>query len=299
MILLVRIRDLGMGIFGLLDKIQDQNIQPEVSNMTRLTEIFNWMNVPDIDEQNIFYMAQKLGFKLKNEDVWIKSTWQTYKQYVVFTVQTNELFFIKRSWETLFLREVLALHLGCHVLDPELFVFNYLAGTYRAGFWRWKTPTPYLMTGFIHGYFIKGDFKKNPEDPLWHWFGRQYYTHLILSLYDVENRHFIIAQKDGTIKRLDLGLAFRNINKEYQGFTEYFGSQKFFDNKLFQKGLQFEKEIVQKKLTSTRPALLRIMNVVGTLKKDDLVDFDTKIFCEALKRYWEINVPELRLSEGW
>ncbi len=257
------------------------------------------MNVPDIDEQNIFYMARKLGLTLKNEEVWIKSTWQTYKQYVVFTVQTNELFFIKHIWETLFLREVLALHLGSHILDPELFVSNYLAGTFRAGFWRWKAPAPYLMTGYIHGDDIKAEFKKDPEDPLWYWFGRHYYLHLILSLYDVENRHFKIAHTDGTVKRLDLGLAFRHIDRDYLGFREYFGSQKFEDNDLFQKGLHFEKEMVQMKLTTTRPKFLQTMKGFEALKTDAIVDFDTKIFCNALKRYWNKSVPDLKLDDGW
>ncbi len=275
-----------------------QIIRLDPDNIPRLALIFNWMSVTDIDEQNIFYMAQKLGITLKSEDVWIKSTWNVYKQYTVFTVHTKELFFIKRLWEKYFLREILGLHLACYFLDPELFVFNYLTGTYSAGFWR-KTPTPYLMTIYVHGDDISPEFKRDSKNSLWYWFGRHYYLHLILSLYDVENRHFKIASKDGTVKRLDLGLSFRHIDRNYDGFREYFGALRYEDNALFQQGVQFEKELVSMRLSATRASFHRIMKGFTSLKQDDLVDFDPDLFCRALKIYWDKNVPELRLSEGW
>ncbi len=268
-------------------------------NQALLGQYFNWFDVPDIDEQNIFYMAQKLGLVLNNEDVWVKSNWTTYKQYTVFTVQTKELFHIKRIWENYFVREVLALHLATHVLDPDLFVFNYLAGTYRAGFWRWKAPTPYLMTTFIRGDDIEPNFKRDPNDALWYWLGRHYYLHLILNLYDVENRHFKLAHDDGTVKRLDLGLAFFHLDRPYDGYQEYFGALQYYDNALFQQGLHFEKEMVSMHLTATRPKFLHTMQGFMRLREDDLVDFNPNYFCQALKIYWEKNIPELRLHEGW
>ncbi len=256
------------------------------------------MSVSDIDEQNIFYMAQKLGITLKSEDVWIKSTWNIYKQYTVFTIHTKELFFIKRLWEKYFLREILGLHLACYFFDPELFVFNYLTGTYRSGFWR-KIPTPYLMTIYVSGDDISPEFKRDPKDPLWFWFGRHYYLHLILSLYDVENRHFKIARKDGAVKRLDLGLSFRHIDRDYDGFREYFGILRYEDNAVFQKGLLFEKQLVSMNLATNRSKFQKTMKGFSGLKEDDLIDFNPDLFCQALKIYWDKNVPELKLSEGW
>lgn len=277
---------------------EHQKDRLDTDNFSRLGLIFNWMSVSDIDDQNMFYMAQKLGITLKSEDVWIKSTWNVYKQYTIFTIHTKELFFIKRLWERYFLREILGLHLACYIFDPELFVFNYLAGTYQSGFWR-KEPTPYLMTIYVHGDDISPEFKRDPKHPLWYWFGRHYYLHLILSLYDVENRHFKVSNQVGTVKRLDLGLSFRHIERDYDGFREYFGALRYEDNSSFQQGVQFEKEMVSTHLSTTRPSFLRIMKGFAGLKQDNLVDFDPDLFCRALKIYWEKNVPELRLSKGW
>ena len=252
----------------------------------------------EIDERAVYYMGQKLGLTLDNEDLFIKSNWLQYKKFIIFTVQSKSIFHIKQIWENYYAREVLGLHLGCYVLDPELFARNYLTGTYRGGFWR-KKPIPYIMTMFIQGDDINPEFRRDPEDPLWFWMGRHYYLHLALSLYDVKNRHFRVAHEGGVLKRLDLGLAFRHLDRTYNGYEEYFGSTRYQDNELFQQGWAFEKQLVQVHLAQTRDKLVSTMRGFNTLEEDDLIDFDPQLFCKELKIYWERTVPELQLEQGW
>ena len=158
-------------------------------------------------------------------------------------------------------------------------------------------PVPYIMTRFLHGKEIKFGFKHDPSHPLWVWFGRHYYLHVILSLYDVESRHFLLVE-EGTnkvVKRLDMGLAFTRLEQEYDGFKKSFGDEPFKQNALFQDGLSFERDRILHNLQITRPILTRTLGEFSQLREDSIMDFNAQQFCQDLENYWNKSVPELAL----
>lgn len=267
-------------------------------NLTALGHLFNWLCVEDIDRTSVNAMAERLGKPLTTNDFRIELHWKLVDQYHVVDEKRQPLFHIKRVWERNYLREVLALHLGINVFDPELFVPNYVTGTYMAGFKKWKSPVPYIMTEFLHGKEVKFSFKRNPLSPLWSWLGRHYYLHMILSLYDVEPRHFLVVDEGTTVKRLDLGLALTKLDQKYDGFQKSFGDDAIKQNTAFQKGVEFEREKVLHNLNTNRLLLNHTLNEFGQLEEDSIVDFNPGQLRLDLINYWGKMVPELDLGNA-
>ncbi len=267
-------------------------------NLTTLDHLFNWLCVGDIDRLSVYTMAERLGKPLTTKDFRIELRWKLYDQFQVFDNKHRQLFHIKRVWERNYLREVLALHLATRVFDPELFVPNYLTGTYMSGFKKWKMPVPYIMTEFLRGKEVKSGFKRDPSDPLWSWLGRHYYLHVVLSLYDVEPRHFLVVDEGTAVKRLDMGLAFTKLDQKYDGFLKFFGDAAFEQNAAFQKGMAIEREKVLHNLQTTRPALNSTLREFCQLEEDSIMDFNPGQFCQDLKTYWSRMVPELHLVDS-
>ncbi len=265
-------------------------------NLTALGHLFNWLCVGDIDRLAVYAMAERVGKPLTTKDFRIELRWKLVDQYHVLDKKRKPLFHIKRVWEQNYLREVLALQLATRIFDPELFVPNYVTGTYLAGFKKWRMPVPYIMTEFLSGKEVKFSFKKDPLDPLWQWFGRHYYLHVILSLYDVEPRHFLLMDGGTGVKRLDMGLAFTRLDQNYDGFQKSFGDAAFEQNSLFQKGIAIEREKVLHNLQTTRPSLCRTLGEFSQLEEDSIMDFNPGQFCQDLMNYWNRMVPELKLE---
>ncbi len=267
-------------------------------NLSTLGRLFNWLCVGDIDRLSVYAMAERLGKTLTTKDFRIELRWKLYDQFQVID-KHQQLFHIKRVWERNYLREVLALHLGIRVFDPELFVPNYVTGTYMSGFKKWKMPVPYIMTEFLRGKEVKFGFKRDPSDPLWSWLGRHYYLHVVLSLYDVEPRHFLVVDEGKGVKRLDMGLAFTKLDQKYDGFLKFFKDVPFEQNAAFQNGLAVEREKVLRNLQTTRPALSSTLRDFCQLEEDSIMDFNPGQFCQDLTNYWGRMVPELHLVDSW
>ncbi len=264
-------------------------------NLTSLGHMFNWLCVGDIDRLSVYALAERLGKPLTTKDFRIELRWKLYDQYHILDNKRRQLFHIKRVWEKNYLREVLALHLATRVFDPELFVPSYVTGTYVSGWKKWKVPVPYIMTPFQYGKEVKFNFKRDPGDPLWLWFGRHYYLHVLLSLYDVEPRHFLLVNEGKVVKRLDLGLGFTKLDQKYDGFQASFGDVTFEQNAMFQQGIAFEREHVLHNLLTSRPTLVSTLREFCELEEDSIVDFNPGQFCQDLTKYWCKMVPELDL----
>ncbi len=274
-----------------------ERLNYNAKNLTILGSLFNWLCVDEINQSSVHAMAERFGLPLPMKDFRIELRWKLYDQYHIFDNKRRQLFHIKRVWEQNYLREVLALHLATRVFDPELFVPNYLTGTYVGGWKKWKMPVPYIMTPFLQGKTVKMDFKRDPQSPLWMWFGRHHYLHVLLSLYDVEPRHFMVVEDRTVVKRLDLGLAFTKLDQKYDGFQAIFGDAAFEQNPAFQEGVAFEREGIQNNLQTNRPALISILQEFSQLEEDSIVDFNPVHFYQELKTYWRRWVPELDLGK--
>jgi hypothetical protein len=283
--------------------MRSQDVQPKPGgppqnmseNYATLEHIFNWLCVSAIDRVAVLAMAERLGHSLASEDISIDVRWKiNYDQYQIFDSKHQQLYHIKRAWEANYLREVLALHLATRVFDPELVVPDYLTGTYAGK----KTTAPYILTTFVKGKMIKFSFKKDPGNPLWSLLGRQYYLHVLLSLYDVDPRHFLVVDEGKEVKRLDLGLAFTKLNQVYDGFQAVFKGVAFEENPAFQQGVAFEREKVLHNLQTTRPILISILSEFNQLEEDAIVDFNPSQFVYELMTYWAKVVPELDIGRA-
>ena len=268
-------------------------------NLDTISHIFNWLCVGTIDNVAILAMAERLGHSLASEDIRIELREKIfYGQYQIFNREHRQLFHIKQAWEKKYLREVLALHLATRVFDPEMFVPDYLTGTYTGVRKKGVLAFPYIMTEFVKGKEVKFGFKRDPGNPLWTWLGRHYYMHVLLSLYDVDPRHFLLVDEGKVMKRLDLGLAFTKLDQGYDGFQASFKGVAFEQNPAFQQGVAFEREKVLHNLQTTRPTLISILSEFNQLEEDALVDFNPSQFCYELMTYWAKAVPELGIGRA-
>ena len=114
---------------------------------------FHWRSVRNIDIEEIYYLAHYIGVKL-DKNFRIKSNWSFYKHYEVFDVDGKPLFHIKKSMDMNVFFEAAALHLA-RIIDIELCPENYIVGNYDVGFWRFKSPIPFVMTTFCDGEVLK------------------------------------------------------------------------------------------------------------------------------------------------
>ncbi|OLS13800.1 MAG: hypothetical protein RBG13Loki_2561 [Promethearchaeota archaeon CR_4] len=287
--------------------MQPQNLQskskepPQLTskNVAALDKIFNWLCVNAIDPTAISAMAERLGNPVTLTNIQIVLREKIfYSQFQIFNGNHQQLFHIKQAWEGNYLREVLALHLATRVFDPELFVPDYLTGTYTGAGKKAKLAFPYIMTAFVKGKQVKFGFKKDPESPLWWWFGRHYFLHTLLSLYDVDPRHFLLEEEDKGmkgVKRIDLGLAFTKLDQSYDGFQSAFKGVEFEKNPAFQQGFAFEREKVLHNLQTNRFAVGEILFEFTQLEMDHILDFDPNQFCQNLITYWRKAVPDLEI----
>ena len=152
------------------------------------------------------------------------------------------MFFIKELWQPEFFREILGLHVGIHFLDSELGPKRYLFGRWKR---EGKKDKPILITTYVKG----NPLKKHEVDDYLHALGRQYAFHQVLSLYDVDHRHFIVQK--GIVARIDFGMAFSNTHMAYQGFWD-FHYNKLVHSRAFHEGIAEEHNRIENMLSATR-----------------------------------------------
>lgn len=284
----------------------------------RLTSVFNYLTVEEINDAGVFRMARKLNicFGCGPGDFYVKSHWSQFPEYEVFAVEPEgggepeRIFHIKRMWERGRFLEILGLHLASQVLDPGLTPGNYLFGQYTSGRWFWKRSAYYLLTTWVPGTPLPKDFpKKNalatPEatGEVWYHLGRQYAMHRFLSLYDVEPRHFFHAPgRADPVRRIDYGRAFDHLD-----YTRYNPEKNFLRAKHFApahaeeftRGRADERERLARNLAATRSELVQAFEVVASLKRDnELVDFFPREFLRDVHGYWAREVDFVDAA-GW
>ena len=262
----------------------------DVHNIEILKDTFNWLNISDVSESEIFRMAEKLEYKL-DDNFLFKCTWSYYRKCTVFALNRVPLLFLKYVREH-YVEELLAIHMTKTFLDPELCFEKYLTGLYE----KKKKAIPFIMTTYEMGdnigrYDIR-EFK--------YLLGRQCYLHEVLCLYDVYERHFIVRNRN-SMCRIDYGRAFENLQKKYLGFLDFMKKVKLdINNKEFQSGYLEEREIIKKNLEDKGPDLLGLIQKINLLEEDyDLPSFHPKKFSTRLIEYWkrigflvEMNITE-------
>ncbi|MHA1731161.1 MAG: hypothetical protein ACTSU5_04425 [Promethearchaeota archaeon] len=269
----------------------------------RFSDVFNYLDVDEIDLEGVDHMARKLGVCIGcgPGDFYVKANWKIYREYTVFGSEVDgrlvRLFHIKRLWERSPVLEVLGLHLA-HLLDPDLGPDNYLFGRYNAGRWVWKKPAFYILTTWVEGKPLSKKILKDPStltgedrEAILHALGRHSVMHEFLSLYDVEVRHFLYTPWK-TLHRIDFGLSFLHLDyPEYNGFTSYFGKSGIVDQPVFQEGVEYERGKLARSLVNNEKKLKDALRLVLSLDQSHPdVFLKTDIFGAFLRDYWERTV---------
>jgi hypothetical protein len=250
----------------------------------KLPPPFHWRSVRNIDIEEVPKLALALGIELES-DFRIKSNWNYYKQYDVFDIDGKPLLHIKKSMDKDVFFEALALHLGM-IIDPELCPENYIVGNYDVGFWRWKSPIPFVLTTYCEGEPLK---KEEIPEFLFQ-IGRHFIFHKILELHDVHERHFLNC--DGILKRVDYDLSFRELDGKYSGFDRWIKKYNLFDKSKFLQGANFETKLIIKNILERKNDFKEILAAVRFIS----IEMEEKIFdvfYDNLMIYWRNNCSEI------
>jgi hypothetical protein len=248
----------------------------DFQNIDILKDILNWLSISKISENIIQKMAERVNTQLP-ENFLLKCTRKYHKKWRAFSVNKIPILFLKYIREK-YVFEVLGLHLTKNYFDPELCFKNYLTGLYL----KKNNPIPYIMTTYEKGENIGKYDISNFKFLL----GRQCYLHEVLSLYDVYDRHFIVRNEN--LCRIDFGRCFENIQKKYLGFHDYLKHKHldYYDDE-FQKGYNYEKEVIRNNLKDKKRDLSSIIRKIKTLKRDNiLIFFYPDRFVNRLIDHW-------------
>ena len=245
-----------------------------------LLNVFHYLEIQgDITESNIHQILQKFKVPINKKELKVKAKWKKYKEIFVYDLQDKPLFFIKELWQPRFFREILGLHIAIHFLDKELCPSNYMFGKWNKNK---KKDIPILITSYVKGR----DFKKKELENYYFALGRQWALHEVLSLYDVDWRHFIVQQ--GILIRIDFGRCFSNLDMEYQGFWD-FQYKQLLKRNAFHEGIEHEREIINKNLSRNTGHLRYLIDKLYSLNgyKNFFIDFDIAEFIDKVRTYWE------------
>jgi hypothetical protein len=245
-------------------------------NIEILKDLFNWLSIPELSEPIIQICAEKLNTQLP-ENFLFNCTRKLHKKCEIFGLDRKPILFLKYVRDK-YIHEVLGLHIAKFFFDPELCFKNYLTGLYGE-----KKPIPYIMTTYEEGEHI-GKYDISEFKFL---LGRQCYLHEVLSLYDVHDRHFIVRNQN-SLCRIDFGLCFESIPNKYWGFLDYLKRKKFdYDDVEFQKGYNYEKDLIINNMKGKQADLNSIIIKIGTLQRDNvIVVFYPNRFINRLIDHW-------------
>ncbi|MBD3188783.1 hypothetical protein GF325_18285 [Candidatus Bathyarchaeota archaeon] len=253
-----------------------------------LVDVFNYIEINgDIDDNIVLQLAEEMNLNHDFSEIKIKSHWHKFKQFSVYNIDDEPFLFIKELWQPEFFREILGIHIGTYFLDKELGVQDYLFGTWRKNR---RKEKPILVTPYVRGKKLKGE-----EHGYMFGLGRQYAYHEVLSLYDVDWRHFIIQQ--GIVVRIDFGRSFSNLDMPYQGFWDIGYDKKLSQNAEFNRGVRFEMDRIAENIAKNRHHLSFLLDKMRSLEsgKNFFIDFDMNIFLDELTFYWNhhVSIPVL------
>ncbi len=259
--------------------------EPATGSWMQIVKLLNYIELEgDINEENVVKVLEKFDILPREpRQVHVKGNWHQFKQFHVYSLDKRPLFFIKEMWETELFKEILGLHFGIHFFDPDLCIKNYMFGRWhRQG----KEDKPVLITSYVNGNALQ---RKQFND--FHYeLGRQHAFHQVLSLYDVDWRHFIISR--GTLVRIDLGRSFRNLAINYQGFWD-FNYSKLERSDAFNKGVAHEFETIRKNTERNKGHIQLLLSRLERFgdASNLFVDFSLPEFVRMLRDYWRREVP--------
>nr|MDO8112657.1 hypothetical protein [Candidatus Sigynarchaeota archaeon] len=248
-----------------------------------LAALFHFIEIDGkITEGNIANILEKLEISVDARDLKVKANWHMFKQFHVYNLN-QPLFFIKELWQPELFLEVLGTHMGIHFFDGDLCPKEYMFGIWKQ---EGKPSKPIIITTYVKGPALK----KNQFEPYLYELGRQYALHQVLSLYDVDWRHFIVQQ--GILVRIDFGKSFLELTKPYQGFWDmHFNVLK--NSPAFRDGVDFEFSRIKNNLASVKNHLAFLMQKLEALGnyRNFFLDFEMDKFLVNLKNYWKNYLP--------
>jgi len=256
--------------------------------LRQLPPPFHWQAIQNIDSEDVLQLAHYLGMEF-DRDFQIKSNWNYYKQFDVFSIAGTPIFHIKKSLEKDFFYEALALHLG-QIVDPELCPRNYVVGNYSVGFWKWRSPIPFILTTYVVGPPLRKGVLLNYLFEL----GRQFIFHKFLELHDVCERHFIINMK--LLVRIDYDLSFRELEGTYTGFDRWIKEYQLLGQSTFQQGMKFEITKMRENIADNRGRFQEIIDTVKSISATERNNRMLHEFYDKLIKYWSNNCADLLLE---
>jgi hypothetical protein len=188
-----------------------------------------------------------------------------------------------------FFYEALALHLG-QIVDPELCPKNYIVGTYDVGFWKWKSPIPFILTTYVVGPSLKKSEALNYLFQL----GRQFVFHKFLELHDVYERHFILSSN--SLVRIDYDLSFRELEGKYTGFDRWIQEHRLHNQSLFLQGVNFEEKKMREKIAINK---IKFREIIDTVKSISEAERNNRYLHELygkLITYWSNNCKDILIE---
>jgi hypothetical protein len=235
-----------------------------------------------ITESSVQAILEKLDVRMDRSELKVKGIWHMFKQFHVYNME-QPLFFIKELWQPECIREIFGLHMGIHFFDPELCPRKYLFGVWKQ---EAKKEKPILITTYVKGQPLKKNQFESHEYNL----GRQYALHQVLSLYDVDWRHFIVQQ--GILVRIDFGKSFANITMPYQGFWDLKWNE-LKGNPAFRDGVDHEYTRLKANIAEKKrhiAFLIEKLEAIGAYQ-NFFIDFNIKEFLSKLRNYWTNYLP--------
>lgn len=257
-------------------------------SLKQLPPPFHWQAIQNIDSEDVLQLAHYLDMEF-DRDFQIKSNWSYYKQFDVFSIDGKPIFHIKKSLEKDFFYEALALHLG-QIVDPELCPKKYIVGNYSVGFWKWKSPIPFILTTYVVGPPVKKGILLNYVFEL----GRQFIFHKFLELHDVCERHFIINNK--LLVRIDYDLSFRELEGAYTGFDCWTKEFQLLTQTAFKKGMDFETKKMRENIASNREKFQDILSAVKLISIRERNHRILHEFYGKLIKYWSNNCADVLIA---
>lgn len=249
-------------------------------NMEIFRSIFNWHEVSEISKETLHQLVVALGLNLNPDQIKFNTSWAKFKKYEIMALDGQKLFFLKRLWEHGSLKEIIGLELG-RLFDPELTIDHYVFGTYKEGLFH--QVNPFVMTSWIPGI----PFEKKNALHFAYYLGRQYELGRWLCLYDCHPRHYFV-QSNGSIRRIDFGLAMSKLNKRYEGFADIWPKE-LLDDTEFHRGIKYENQMIHMRFEVIEQDIWKLINHTAQLQIDDFIDFEGARFKNQLLQYWKLE----------
>ncbi|MBD3187610.1 hypothetical protein GF325_12320 [Candidatus Bathyarchaeota archaeon] len=250
---------------------------------SRLLSRMNYIELSgDMVVDNLKNIVSRLGMEVASGELEFKCKWSKYKECNICTIDGKPMVFVKELWQVQPFREILGIHLASKFLDSTASFPDYLFGKWKVS---GRKTIPVLITPYLHGEPLgKKEFKRFHGS-----LGKQYAFHEILSLYDVDWRHFIMNNEKLT--RIDLGRCFANLDMEFAGFWD-FKIKKLTKSKEFIEQYEQERDLLSKNFACNAGKIHSLLQQVRDVGQEGnfLLDLDLGTLVDEIVHYWKAHV---------